>query len=175
MKKLFAILTALCMLLSAAALAEAPAFTLRNGITFGLNMDQIMSAEPTRYHEIDTEHTRGITFDTLEYENVTENGARADLTYFFVGNELVALRVEHEARDISYDALKTLLTNTYGESAPVDLTKLGNGVYAVDDDGRLEARAEAWISGQVMIVLEQDEDDLAVTYVDLSAVYVTAE
>ena len=56
----------------------------------------------------------------------------------------------------------------------MDLAKLGNGIYAVDDDGRLEGRAEAIISGNVMIIIEADEEDVNVIYIDLNAAYINA-
>ena len=45
----------------------------------------------------------------------------------------------------------------------------------MDDDGRLEGKAEAIVSGNLMIVIEQDEDDIDVTFVDLNAAYVSAQ
>ena len=164
---------ALTMVFAAATvLAEENAFTFRNGITFGLNMDQVMATETGRY-EIDSEHTRGpVTFDELEYEHVSVNDKPADLTYLFVGNELVAIRIDLEEYAATFDQVKADLTAKYGESAPVDLARLGNGIYAVDDDGRFEGRAEAIISGNVMIIIEADEEDVNVIYVDLNAAYI---
>ena len=173
MKKILAIVTALTMVFAAATvLAEENAFTFRNGITFGLNMDQVMATETGRY-EIDSEHTRGaVTFAELEYEHVTVDDKPADLTYLFVGNELVAIRVNLEEYATTFDQAKADLTAKYGEAAPVDLTRLGNGIYAVDDDGRLERKAEAIVYGNVMIIIEADEEEVDVTYVDLNAAYI---
>ena len=175
MKKILAILMTLAMVIAAtAALAEENTFTFRNGITFGMNMDQVMAAETGRY-EIDNEHTHGpVSFTELEYEHVMVDNKPADLKYLFVGNELVAIRVNFEERAISFDQAKADLAALSGEAAPVDLAKLANGIYAVDDDGRLEARAEAIVSGNVMIIIEEDEDDVDVTFVDLNAAYINA-
>ena len=173
MKKILAIVTVLAMVFTAATvLAEGNAFTFRNGVTFGMNMDQGMATETGR-HEIDSEHTRGaVTFAELEYEHVTVDDKPADLTYLFVGNELVAIRVNLEEYATTFDQAKADLSAKYGECAPVDLAKLGNGIYAVDDDGRFEGRAEAIISGNVMIIIEADEEDVDVTYIDLNAAYI---
>ena len=173
MKKMIAILTVLVVAVTgAAALAEDQAFTFRNGITFQMNMDQVMEKETGRY-EIEKEHSRGGTgFWELEYEHTSENNVPADLKYLFVGNELVAIRINYETRDISYAQVKANLTAEFGEAAPVDLALLNNGIYAVDDDGRLERNAEAIVSGNLMIILELDEDDIDVTFVDLNAAYV---
>ncbi len=173
MKKILAIVTALTMVFAATTvLAEENAFTFRNGITFGLNMDQVMATETGRF-EIDNEHTLGpVDFAELEYEHVEVDGKPADLAYFFVGNELVAIRVNLEEHATTFEQTKAQLTAKYGEAGPVDLAKLGNGIYAVDDDGRLEWTAEAIVSGNVMIIIEADEDDVDVTYVDLNAAYI---
>ena len=175
MKKILAIVMALAMVFAAATvLAEENTFTFRNGVTFGLNMDQVMDMETGAY-EIENEHTRGrVTFYELEYEHTTVDDKPADLTYLFVGNELVAIRVDLEEYAATFDQVKAALTEQYGESAPVDLAKLGNGIYAVDDDGRLEGRAEAIISGNVMIIIEADEEDVNVIYIDLNAAYINA-
>ena len=177
MKKIFAIMTALMLALAigTAAMAEGNGFTFRNGITFGMSMKQVIAGESVRYHEIDNEHTRGgITFAVIEYENVPENNVRADLKYLFTGDELAAVRVNYETRDISYEQVKAELTAKYGKAGAVDLAVLANGIYAVDEDGRLENRAEAIVSGSLMIVIEQDEDDIDVTFVNLAAAYVSA-
>ena len=173
MKKILAIVMALAMVFAAATvLAEENTFTFRNGVTFGMNMDQVMAVETGRY-EIDSEHTRGpVTFDELEYEHESVDGKPADLTYLFVGNEQVAIRVNLEEHAATFDQVKAELTAKYGESAPVDLATLNNGIYAADDDGRLEGKAEAITFGNVMIIIEADEDDVDVTYVDLNAAYI---
>ena len=58
--------------------------------------------------------------------------------------------------------------------AEPDLTVLANGIYAVDDDGKLEGKAAAVVSGDLMVVIEEDEDEIEVTYVDLTAAYILA-
>ena len=87
MKKILAIVMTLAMVFTAATvLAEENAFSYRNGVTFGMNMDQVMATETGPY-EIESEHTRGaVRFDELEYEHTTVDGKPADLTYHFVGN-----------------------------------------------------------------------------------------
>ena len=177
MKKMMAILMALALVIAAtAAMAEENTFTFRNGVTFGLNMDQVMAAETGRY-EIDSEHTHGpVDFDELEYENVMIEGKPADLTYLFVGNELVAIRISFEDRAVTFDQAKADLTAFAGaEAGPVDLARLANGIYAADDDGRLENKTEAIVFGNTMIIIEADEDDVDVTFVDLNAAYVNVQ
>ncbi|MBQ6324753.1 MAG: hypothetical protein IJI26_01645, partial [Clostridia bacterium] len=72
---------------------------------------------------------------------------------------------------VSYDEIDKTLTAAYGEGADLDVKALGNGVYAVDDEGRPEAKAKLWNGGDVLVVVEQDEDDVDVTYLDAVAAY----
>ena len=176
MKKLIAILLTLCVLCTGfATFADEAPFTFRNGITFGMSMEDVIAAETSRRYEIDTERTRGgVTFAEVEFEHVTENNVRADLTYLFLDNKLVAIRVNYETRDIRFDQVKSNLVEKFGQSASVDVTLLGNGIFAVDDDGRLERKAEAIVAGSMMIVMELDGDDIDVTFVDLSAAFINA-
>lgn len=67
MKKLFAILVALCLMISMAAVAEQSPAALRNGVNFGMTMDQVIAAEPSRFYEIDNNRTRG-PVDYVEWE-----------------------------------------------------------------------------------------------------------
>jgi len=176
MKKTMAILMTLVMVIAAgAAIAEESTFTFRDGVTFGMNMNQIIAAETGRY-EIDKEHTHGpVDFDELEYEDVLVESRQADLKYLFISDELVAIRVSFEERAVTFDQAKADLTAIYGETVPVDPDMLADGIYAVDDDGRLEAKAEAIVSGNLMIIIEEDEDEVDVTFVDLSAAYISAK
>ena len=174
MKKMAALMVAVMMVLTGIVCAAGAeeALTFRNGIRFGMNMDEVITAENIGRYEIDDDDDNRGLFWELEYENVTENNARADLKYLFVGNELVAIRVDFADHAIAYDQLKADLTAKYGSAGSVDLALLGNGIRAVDDDGFLEGQAEAIVNGNLMIVLEKDWDDVKVTYVDLSAAYI---
>ena len=167
MKKMLSVLVALILALGlTAALAEETPFTIRNNVTFGMNMDDVIASEPVRYHEIDNEHAHGgVTFAELEYKHVTENNVPVEIKYLFVGNELVAVRFNYEARDIGYEQLKADLAAKFGPFSALDPA-------AVDDDGRPEFGAESAVQGHVAVVLELDEDDIDVTFVDLAAGYI---
>ena len=41
-------------------------------------------------------------------------------------------------------------------------------------DGRLEGKAAAIIADNMMVVIEEDEDEVEVTYVDLTAAFISA-
>ena len=176
MKKLLALLTVLCLIIAAvAAFAEndgvAPV-TVRNGVTFGMTPDQVIAAEGNARFERDIERTWGPTFTEIEFENVNDNGMRADVKYFFVDNALVAVRMNYSTRQVSFREMLDRLAAVYGEPAALDAAALGNAVFAVDDDGRPEYGAMAFTAGDAVIVVEQDEDDIDVTFLDLTAAYV---
>ncbi len=181
MKKLLTLLTALCMLFSVAALAEnaeAKVFTFRNNVTFGMTMEEVVATEAPARWETDRERiSPSLTFDIVEFEDVTEGGARVDLGYLFVDNKLVMISVKYEDNTMDAQRLKDSLTGLYGESVALsDPAVLGNAVYGLDDDGRLEHPAEIRQVPEMnlCIVLEQDEEDLKLTYIDMSAPYVSA-
>ena len=178
MKKLIAILAALCLVCTAfAALAEEKApFAFSNGVTFGMTEDEVIAAEGSNAYKKDIEHTHGpVTFTELEYEDIIDaaTGAKADRKYLFADGKLAAVRLDFETKHISYDALKSQLS-AYGEFGALDVAALGNGIYAVDDDGTPEKNTVALTDGNMMVVLELDDegDDIDVTFVDLTAAYI---
>ena len=177
MKKIFSILAVLAMILTLAtgALAAetaAPSFT--GGVQFNMDMTQVMEIVNRKNYEIDREKTRGsVEFYELEYEHVTdEEGFTADVTYLFVGNSLVAIHFDM-ADNVTYDQVKAALTATYGEAVPFDAAKIGNGRYAIDDDGDVKECKEMILADGVMIVLEEDHDgEVNVTILDPTAAYI---
>ena len=58
-----------------------------------------------------------------------------------------------------------------GESTPTDPAALGAALYAADDDGKLENQSECWMSGNVVILLEKDDNEANVTLADLTAAF----
>ena len=107
----------------------------------------------------------------VEHQNIW--GLRADVNYIFNNDRLVAVHVDFDDNRGAYDQVTAKLNGAYQVSGAVDLAKLGNGIYAVDDDGRLEGRTECWTDGDVMIILERDHDgDVDVYLVDLTADYI---
>ena len=175
MKKLIAIILTLCVLCTGfATFADGEAFSFRNGITFGMSVNDVIAAENSRRHDIDWDRTRGADFTELEFEHVTENNVPADLTNLFVDDKLVAIRVDFETRDISAAQIEKDLAEKFCAIGALDVAALGNGIFAVDDDGRLEHRTEAINCGDIMIVIEMDRDDTEVTFVDLTAPLISA-
>ena len=174
MKKTIAILAALVMVIGLAAAAvaeEAPTFS--KGIQFNMDMDQVIQLMDEPRYEIDNERTRGpVEFYELEYENIrSQEGFFFDLKYLFVGNSLVALRYDF-AEGTSYEEVKASLTAVYGEAVPFDASVIGNGKYAIDDDGELWNCKEMIVTKSLIIVLEQDHDgDVEATGIDPTAAF----
>lgn len=182
MKKMLAALLTLVLLLGSGAFAsqlpqgeEAP-FLFRNGVRFGMSVQEVLTCEAQKRYELDTEETRGpVRFTELEYEDVEENGALCELKYLFVQDALAAIRVSYEGNKAPYAKLFEQLSALYGQAAAPELTLLGNGVYALDDEGRPEGLTDAWLSGDVLIVTQLDEDDIEISYIDLAAEYIARE
>ena len=174
MKKLLVVLTVLCLVFSMAAMAEGNALTFPDGVTFGMSQDEVTANNGNTNYEVDTERTRGsVTFTEVEYENATIGDGKGDVTYLFLDNKLVAIRVDFDKKVNNFEAAEKYLTENFGEGQDLDLKTLGNGVYAVDDDGHPEAKAKAWTGEGFTVVLEEDDDgDIDVTYVDLAADYI---
>ena len=182
MKKLIATLVALMMVLGVAACAlaeEETKQTLVGNVQFDMDMDQVMqqveSLLTTTKKEIET-NMRGTTeFYELEYEDVVDaDGFTADIKYLFVGNGLVAVHFDM-ADGTRYEKVMADLVSTYGEAVPFDAAKIGNGKYAIDDDGELEDCKEMIETEYVTIVIEQDKDgDVDVTFLDPTAAYINA-
>jgi hypothetical protein len=184
MKKLIAVIAVLCLLsASFAALAEAPAeavtekASFSNGVRFGMTQAEVIAIEGAPA-ETDTESTKGmVTFAELEYKQVPDallNNAIVDRKYLFVEDKLVAIRIDFDIKSIAYEMVKEALA-AKGELVTPDFTTLGNGVFAVDDDGTPELNSLAHIDelNHLMTVLELDADgdDVDITILDLDADY----
>ena len=181
MKKLAAVLMVLCLLCAAfSAFAETAAATeettLSNGVKFGMTEDEVIAIEGNP-RERDIDHTYGpVTFEELEYEHVPDprfDNKPVDRKYLFVDGKLVAVRIDIDTRDVPYETVKKSLAAA-AEFGPLDTVLIGNGIYAVDDDGRPERSVVALADGNTMVVLELDDDgeDIDVTIVDLTASYI---
>ncbi len=72
-----------------------------------------------------------------------------------------------------YENVRERLVQSYGEAAAFDAARLGNGRFAIDDDGDLKDCVEMIEAEGVTIVLEKDRDgDVDVTFLDLTAAYI---
>ena len=144
---------------------------------FGMNMDDVIAAVALADYEIENELAQGpVTFSELKYDNVEVDGKKADTHYLFVGNELVAVRVCFKDGAVTFDQAVADLAEVHGQGAiDVDWAALGNGVYAVSKDGKLEGRAAAIAADGLMIVIGELPDEVEVTFLDLAAAYILAQ
>ena len=177
MKKTLAILAALVMVFAATVVMaeDSGKVTFAGNVQFNMDMDQVMKLVPITRYEIDNEKTRGsVEFAELEYENVTDaEGFTADIKYLFVGNSLVA--IHYDMKDgTDYETVKAqLLAGSDRTAVPFDAAQIGNGKYAVDDDGDLKDCKEMIVDNGLTIVLEQDRDgDVDITLLDTTAAYI---
>lgn len=107
MKKLWAILMAL--LLVGGALAEG-AFSLENGVTWGMTEGDVLAMEGTA----DTEFANYSGFETLEVDDVAFRGHEADVSYLFVNDALLMVAYELDIEDVDPAALVQQLDGEYG-------------------------------------------------------------
>ncbi len=177
MKKLTAVIAALMIMVCgcAACFAEesnAPTFT--SGVKFNMDMDQVMQLVNLPNPEIEREKTRGsVEFWELEYENVIGgDGINGDIKFSFVGNSLVAIHCDLE-EGTSYETIRQILTDTFGDAVPFDAARIRNGRYVIDDDGDLKNCREMIAREDLIVVLERDHDgDVDVTILDPTAAYI---
>ena len=102
------------------------------------------------------------------YENLEIMGVRAEVKYYFLNNKLIGVQVKFDDNTSMYNKMKEQLTEKLGEGVKPDANALGMAIYLADDDAKLEANSLAWIKDSTMAVLEQDDDDVKVTVVNLS-------
>ena len=175
MKKLTVTLLALVMVFALAVASADDVFSFRNGITFGMTEDEVIAKENVQPHEIDTERTHGpVTFKEVEYENLTDDNVRGDVKYLFHDNKLVAIRVGMETRDITAEDATLFLTEKIGEKTDYIAERLGNAIYAIDDDGVPEENTVVFLGKNVIAVLEVDDDgdEIDITFLDPNADYI---
>ena len=183
MKKLIATLVALMMVLGVAACAlaeEETRQTIVGNVQFDMDMDQVMqqveSLLTTTKKAIEGPKMRGTTeFYELEDEDVDDaEGSPADIKYLFVGNGLVAVHLDM-ADGTDYEKVKATLVKDASEAVPFDAAKIGNGKFAIDDDGDLKDCKEMIEREGLTIILEQDKDgDVDVTFLNPAAAYINA-
>lgn len=120
MKRFFAVLLSALLLFTCAACAEAPGFTFRNGLHWGMSPAEVLAVEGR--DEADDEFSTYRTY-TMELEELELSKFEADIGYLFVDGKLAGLEIdpdlwfEFDDEDIAY--LKEALTIVYG---PVDET-----------------------------------------------------
>ena len=119
MKRIVAILLAALMLCGSFACAEAPAFTFRNGLHWGMTPAEVLAVEGRAAADYEVEMS--YTAMAMLLEDLKLSKFEAVITYLFVDGKLAMLDIEpslwleYDAEDIEY--LKQALSIVYG---PVD-------------------------------------------------------
>lgn len=165
MKRLIAFLCLLLLLSSVAAADDV--FSTREGIQFGMSQQEVITTlkNPKQLEKSQRETRGAFVFETLELEESSVNGLKAHMSYCFLQDHLVAIQVTYE--EGKQEEVREILTGKYSQAVEVPVEKLGNGVFAVDDEGLLSEETEYWLSGTVLIIFEGDK--MKVTLINLAA------
>ena len=105
MKRFFAVLLSALLLFTCAACAEAPGFTFRNGLHWGMSPAEVLAAEgrDEAGDEFSTYRMYGMTLEDLALSKF-----EAEITYLFVDGKLAGLEcdpdlwLEFDDEDIEY-------------------------------------------------------------------------
>ena len=169
MKRLIALFCVLFLFSSAGA---EEVFTTREGIQFGMTQEEVVETIRLDQFTLDRRETSGgFVFDTLEVAAFNVNGLKAHMSYSFLTDHLVAIQVIYE--DAKAEEVKEILTAKYSKEVDVPLEKLGNGIYAIDDEGQLSETTYFWLSGTVLIIFEGEK--MKVTLINLAADWLKKE
>jgi fructose-1,6-bisphosphatase-3 len=120
---------------------------------------------------------------TSTYEVFERMDTRQKIAQTDIGRQLKAqsddlMMLLHAFKDgaVTFDQAVADLAEVHGQGAiDVDWAALGNGVYAVSKDGKLEGRAAAIAADGLMIVIGELPDEVEVTFLDLAAAYILAQ
>ena len=142
MKKLLFCVLAMILMLSCSALSEGAPFTFRNGVQFGMSMDQVIACEGSEPGEHDF-LTEDSPWECLEWYDVPVSRFSAQLNYIFNGDQLKLAvydfynRLHADSGDVDY--LKAAIDEVYGEgviSEPEEILAIMNmlvpGLYNLD-------------------------------------------
>ena len=117
MKRVFAILSTVLILLTCAACAKDSVFTFRNGLRWGMTPDEVLAAK-NRTHYTDTEQISRSAL-ACELDDLTVSKFTADLSYLLVGGKLAGVHVNPHlfiSKDTeAAEYLKQALIAVYGE------------------------------------------------------------
>ena len=177
MKKVFACMLALTMLLSCAALAdqnENGEFVFRGGVQWGMTRDGVMSREGIdASSDSVTEYklpARLMDVAAVQISGVSAAGVQAELTYIFADGLLVGAEYVFDSAVITLEQLRLSLHELYGNSLILNRTRLEEALSGLtESDEAAEEQLQRIISGcnsawecpATYIVLMTREDESA--------------
>ncbi|MDO4867190.1 MAG: hypothetical protein Q4C10_11615 [Clostridia bacterium] len=171
MKKLITLLLVLA-LMGCAALAEAQAFSFRNGVAWGMTQDEVLAAEGNPNYEAFDAGDGSMT--GIEIDDVTAAGVEAELMYNFMNGSLVMCGYEFDADDVTIDALAEQLTGKYGPESEADYAAIVEIYNIMFGPGRM---TEEFLSGRsprcwqledgtILLLIAYSDDDIDLAYMD---------
>ena len=161
MKKIIIALL-VCALAALPALAEG--FGFREGIAWGMALEEAREAEDMANAEVERE----AGFDVLEIEDVEVNGFPCDLEYFFRDDALMACTCDYGTEDgAGFDALLDALTAAHGapepDADPERWRVLEDILYGEMDDRPADSFACWTLEDGTFIALVEDAGDASIT------------
>ena len=171
MKKLIALLLVLA-LMGCAALAEGQAFSFRNGVAWGMTLDEVLAAEGNPEYDVYDTNNSGIT--GVEIDDVSVAGVEADLMYNFMNGSLVMCGYEFDAEDITIDALAEQLAGEYGLESEADLAAIAEvysimfGAGSMTEEFLSVRPTRCWLleDGTFLLLIAYSDDDIDLAYID---------
>ena len=171
MKKLIALLLVLA-LMGCAALAEAQAFSFRNGVAWGMTVDEVLAAEGNPEYE--TFNSGDGVMTGLEIDDATAAGVEADLMYNFTNGRLVMCGYEFDAEDVTIDALAEQLAVKYGPAsesdfaAVVEIYNIMFGPGKMTEEFLTERSSRCWMleDGTILLLIAYSDDAIDLAYMD---------
>ena len=164
MKKVFAVMLAVALMLTGAALGEG--FAFRNGVAWGMTPDEVLATEG------DAESDRmdapgGLTIVIID--DIDFDGIEGDANYVFLNDALVVCGYTFELDDTSVEAVAEKAVALYGEPTDTDPAELTALLAQVNDAGDIEDDAYyvAWhLEDGTLVALTDNFGDVELAYVD---------
>ena len=162
-------------LMGCAALAEAQAFSFRDGVAWGMTQDEVLAAEGNPEYKSFNAND-GMT--GIEIDDAAIAGVEADLMYNFMNGSLVMCGYEFDAEDITVDALAEQLASEYGPeseadyAAVVEVYNIMFGAGGMTEEFLTEREAHCWTleDGTILLLVAYSDDDLDLAYMDAAGI-----
>lgn len=172
MKKLIALVLVMT-LMGCAALAEAQAFSFRDGVAWGMTQDEVLAAEGNPEYKSFNAND-GMT--GIEIDDAAVAGVEADLTYIFMNGSLVVSSYVFDAEDVTVDALAEQLTGKYGPASEaeagyaafLEVYSIWGNPGIMTEEYLAERQTHCWLleEGTILLLIADSDDDIVLMYMD---------
>lgn len=117
MKKIISLVLMVVMLFSVSAFAEEEVFTLHNGTTFGMTMEEVIELEANGGFALEKEkEPLKAGNDILRGIGTIANQKDSKIGYCFLDNQLYEMYYEFVTTETSYNAIENSLVEKYGDT-----------------------------------------------------------